>query len=361
MEKLKLAVLFGGVSSEHDVSLMSAESVISNLDREQYEIFPVGITREGAWMLFSGEYADIGNGKWEDHPDNRPFLLVPDRTCKVLIVEDGGLRPLRIDCVFPVMHGENAEDGSIQGLLELCDIPYVGCGVTASAVCMDKELTKIVAGSVGVMQAEWARIYRYNYDIDPRTELERIEKKFSYPVFVKPANTGSSVGISKAKDGESLKTAIDLAFRYDKKVIIEEAIEGMEIEISVLGNADPVASVCGRILPSREFYTYESKYLDGTSGLIIPADIPKEVQARVADIAVRVYTVLGCEGLARVDFFVKKGSFEIVFNEINTLPGFTAISMYPKLFDVSGLPYPKLLDRLIALGLEREKRGRANG
>ena len=361
MEKINLMVLFGGASSEYEVSLQSAQSILKNLDDEKYDIYPVGITREGAWFLYSGTFGEIAEDKWVDHPDNRPFLLTPDRASKALVVSDGGLRPVKIDCVFPVLHGENGEDGSMQGLFELCELPYVGCGVTSSAICMDKEFAKIITSAAGVKQAAWLKVDRRDFDLDAERCAAAVEGRFSYPVFVKPANTGSSVGISKAKDKNGLKAALELAFCYDKKAVVEEFIEGMEIEISVLGNYGPVTSCCGRILPSREFYSYESKYIDGTSGQIIPADIPKEVSESIAETAKKIFTLLGCEGLARVDFFVKKGSFEIYFNEINTLPGFTPISMYPKLFEQSGIPYPKLLDRLIGLALERDKRGRADG
>jgi len=338
---------------------MSAESVISNLDQEKYDIYPVGITKTGNWYIYSGPYEDIGNGRGENHPDNLTFLLTPDRSSKGLIFEGDGLRPVRIDCIFPVLHGENAEDGTMQGLFELCGIPYVGCGVRASADCMDKEITKIVAASAGIRQAKWLTVQRRDFESAPDIIMAKAEREFSYPVFVKPANTGSSVGISKAKNRAQLTEALRLASKYDSKLLVEEFVEGMEIEISVLGDRDPIASVCGRILPSREFYSYEAKYLDGTSGLVIPADIPAKASAEVASAAKRVFTLLGCEGLARVDFFVKKGSYEVVFNEINTMPGFTCISMYPKLFEASGIPYPELLDRLVSLAMNREKKGRA--
>lgn len=359
VRKINLFVLFGGVSSEHEVSLMSAGSVISNLDPEKYDIYPVGITKTGSWYLYQGPYDDIANGKWENHPENLTFLLTPDRSSKGLVFEGDGLRPVRIDCIFPVLHGENGEDGTMQGLFELCGIPYVGCGVRASADCMDKERTKMVAASAGIKQAKWLTVMRHEFENDPQGVAVKVEREFTYPVFVKPANTGSSVGISKAKDREQLINALKLAARYDNKIIIEEYIEGMEIEISVLGDNQPETSVCGRILPSREFYSYEAKYIDGTSGLLIPADIPAAVSSEIALIAKRIFTMLGCEGLARVDFFVRRGTYEVVFNEINTMPGFTCISMYPKLFEASGVPYPILLDRLVCLAVNRERKGRA--
>jgi D-alanine-D-alanine ligase len=347
------------MSSEHEVSLLSAESVIRNLDPEKYEIYPVGITKAGNWYLFRGPYEAIGTGAWEKHPENLTFLLTPDRSSKGLAFEGDGLRPMKIDCIFPVLHGENGEDGTMQGLFELCGIPYVGCGVRASADCMDKEITKIAAASAGVRQAKWVTVMRSAFEKDPEGTAERIEREFGYPVFVKPANTGSSVGISKAKNRGQLVDALKLASNYDSKILVEEFIDGMEIEIAVLGDNDPMASVCGRILPSREFYSYEAKYIDGTSGLLIPADIPVNASNEVAATAKKVFTMLGCEGLSRVDFFVKKGTYEVIFNEINTMPGFTCISMYPKLFEASGISYPELLDRLIGLAMNREKKGRA--
>ena len=258
----------------------------------------------------------------------------------------------RIDVVFPVLHGENGEDGSVQGLLQLAGLPYVGPGVAASATCMDKTLTKLVADRAGIRQAAWRLVTARELANNPEAVLDGVEKAFSYPVFIKPAGTGSSVGVSKAKNREALLAALTNASKYDSKILVEEFINGREVEVAVLGNAGPAASVCGEIDSGTEFYDYDAKYISDCAQLYIPARIPEEVSERVRDNAIRIYEAMGCRGLSRVDFFVTYEGQEIVFNEINTLPGFTSISMYPKLFEASGIPYPELLDNLIELALE---------
>ncbi len=353
VKKLSVCVLFGGVSPEHEVSLRSAESVLNNLDKEKYNIFPVGITKTGEWILYGGrDYSKLPTGEWQHCPENRRAAISPVRGQGLLNFEGDCVVRERIDVVFPVLHGENGEDGSIQGLLQLAGLPYVGPGVAASATCMDKTLTKLVADRAGIRQAAWRLVTARELANNPETVLDGVEKAFSYPVFIKPAGTGSSVGVSKAKNREALLAALTNASKYDSKILVEEFINGREVEVAVLGNAGPAASVCGEIDSGTEFYDYDAKYISDCAQLYIPARIPEEVSERVRDNAIRIYEAMGCRGLSRVDFFVTYEGQEIVFNEINTLPGFTSISMYPKLFEASGIPYPELLDNLIELALE---------
>ncbi len=354
MKKLNVCVLFGGVSPEHEVSLRSAESVLNHLDHEKYNIYPVGITKEGNWVLFGGsDYAELPTGSWRDHPRNRSAAISPIRGQGLLSFEEGDhVVRERIDVVFPVLHGENGEDGSVQGLLQLSGIPYVGCHVAASAACMDKCMTKLIAGLTGIRQADWELVTREQLRSRPEAALDRVEARFEYPVFVKPAGTGSSVGVSKARGREALLAALENAVRFDRKVLVEEFIRGREVEVAVLGNETPAASVPGEIDAGAEFYDYETKYITDTSTLYIPARISERAAEEVRQAAVKVYQAMGCSGLARVDFFVGYDDEKVVFNEINTMPGFTSISMYPKLFGASGIPYGELLDRLISLALE---------
>ncbi|MBO4419989.1 MAG: D-alanine--D-alanine ligase [Oscillospiraceae bacterium] len=353
MKKLNICVLFGGVSPEHEVSLRSAESVMNHLDPEKYNIYPVGITKEGNWILFGGkDYSELPTGSWRDHPGNRTAAISPIRGQGLLSFEGDNVVRERIDVVFPVLHGENGEDGSVQGLLQLAGIPYVGCHVAASAACMDKCMTKLIAGLTGVRQADWELVTREQLQSKPEAVLDRVEARFSYPVFVKSAGTGSSVGVSKARGREALLAALENAVRFDRKVLVEEFINGREVEVAVLGNGTPAASVCGEIDSGAEFYDYETKYITDTSTLYIPARISEQAAEEVRQAAVKVYQAMGCSGLARVDFFVGFQDEQMVFNEINTLPGFTSISMYPKLFEASGIPYAELLDRLISFAME---------
>ena len=353
MEKLSVCILFGGVSPEHEVSLRSAESVLNNIDKNKYNIFPVGITKGGEWILYGGrEYADLPSGKWQQHPDNCRVALSPVRGQGLLRFEGDCVVQERIDVVYPVLHGENGEDGSVQGLMQLAGIPCVGPHVAASAVAMDKTLTKLVADHAGVTQADWQLVRSGDMGSRMEKTLDSLEARFRYPVFVKPAGTGSSVGVSKACDREDLRSALLAAGKYDDKVLVEEFIRGREVEVAVMGNDSPVASVCGEIDSGAEFYDYDAKYITDTSVAYIPARIPEDVAETVRDTAVKIYKAIGCQGLSRVDFFVTWQDNKVVFNEINTLPGFTSISMYPKLFGASGIPYPQLIDQLIALALE---------
>ncbi len=353
MRKLNVCVLFGGVSPEHEVSLRSAESVLNNLDKEKYNIFPVGITRDGDWLLFGGsEYSDLPAGIWLYNPENRRAAISPIRGQGLLCFEGDCVVREHIDVVFPVLHGENGEDGAMQGLLQMAGIPYVGPHVAESAVCMDKTLTKLVADNAGVPQAAWSLVRACELSHRMHTVLNDLEDRFSYPVFVKPAGTGSSVGVSKAMNREQLEQALLKAGEYDEKILVEEFIHGREVEVAVMGNDSPMASVCGEIDSGVEFYDYEAKYVTDTSVCYIPARIDEETAEQVREQAVKVYKAMGCQGLSRVDFFVTYEGQRIVFNEINTLPGFTSISMYPKLFAASGIPYGELLDQLLELALE---------
>lgn len=353
MRKLNVCVLFGGISPEHEVSLRSAESVLNHLSKEKYNIFPVGITREGDWILFKGtDYALLPAQKWQDYPGNRRAAISPVRGQGLLSFEGDCVVKESIDVVFPVLHGENGEDGAMQGLLQMAGIPYVGPHVAASAVSMDKTLTKLVMDNAGISQAAWQLVK--NSELHNRMEqiLDLLESRFSYPVFVKPAGTGSSVGVSKASDRDALREALILAGTYDEKILVEEFIHGREIEVAVMGNDSPMASICGEIDSGADFYDYDAKYVTDTSVAYIPARIPEDVAEQVRDLAVKVYSAIGCQGLSRVDFFVTYEENRVVFNEINTLPGFTSISMYPKLFSASGIPFEQLLDMLLQLAME---------
>lgn len=353
MKKLSICILFGGVSPEHEVSLRSAESVLNNIDHTKYNVFPVGITKDGDWILYQGgDYSKLPTGEWRDCPQNRRAALSPVRGQGLLSFEGDCVVRERIDVVFPVLHGENGEDGAMQGLLQMAGIPYVGPHVAASAVAMDKTLTKLVADSVGIPQAAWQLVRRGELGKHMENTLDGLELRFRYPMFVKPAGTGSSVGVTKAKDRDALRTALGTAARFDEKILVEEFIHGREIEVAVMGNENPVASICGEIDSGVEFYDYDAKYLTNTSTAYIPARIPTDVEEVVRDAAVKVYSAIGCQGLSRVDFFVTYDENRVVFNEINTIPGFTSISMYPKLFAASGIPYPQLIDELIRLALE---------
>ena len=353
MKKLNVCVLFGGISPEHKVSLRSAESVLNNMDKEKYNIFPVGITQKGDWFLYgSDDFSKLPDGSWLECEENRKATISPIRGQGLLVFEQDCVVRELIDVVFPVLHGENGEDGAIQGLLQLAGIPCIGADVAASAVAMDKTLTKLIADQAEVRQAAWVLVNSRELKHKIDLVVDRVEEKFRYPVFVKPAGTGSSVGVSKARDRESLITALEHAAQFDKKILVEEFIDGREVEVAVLGNDNPVASVCGEIYSGADFYDYEAKYITDTSVAYIPARIPEPVGEETRELAVRIYQAMGCRGLSRVDFFVTNTDDEIVFNEINTLPGFTSISMYPKLFAASGMPYNELIDKLIELALE---------
>lgn len=355
-QKIKTAVLFGGCSSEHEISLVSASSVIRNLPAEKYEIIPVGITKDGRWYLYPGPVEKIAAGEWEKNPQLTPAFLSPDRKTHGLVaVGADGARTIRLDCVFPVLHGRNGEDGTIQGLLELSGLPFVGCGALASALCMDKAVTHSLLGNAGIPCAKYLWFYRDAYTGDGIRKIKtKIGARLGYPVFVKPANSGSSVGVVKAKTEEELDGAVAAAAAESNKILVEEAVSGQEIECAVLGNRNPeAAAVVGEIVASAAFYDYDDKYKSGKSKLNIPAHLDAAVAEKVRDTAVHAFRALGCRGFARVDFFVRGGS-EVLLNELNTIPGFTPISMYPKLWDASGLSYGKLLDRMVSLSFEND-------
>ena len=355
MKKLSVCILFGGISPEHEVSLRSAEAVLNNIDKEKYNIYPVGITKEGEWILFGGkDYSMLPKGTWKNCPDNCKAVISPMRGQGLLRFEGDCVIRERIDVVFPVLHGENGEDGAMQGLLQMAGIPYVGPHVAASAVAMDKTLTKLVVDHAGVPQAAWQLVRRSELSNHMENTLDSLENRFRYPMFVKPAGTGSSVGVSKAADREALKKALTSAAEFDKKILVEEFIHGREIEVAVMGNDNPVASICGEIDSGADFYDYDAKYITDTSTAYIPARIPENIGEIVREAAVKVYSAIGCQGLSRVDFFVTYEENRVVFNEINTLPGFTSISMYPKLFAASGIPYSQLIDQLLELAVEAQ-------
>ncbi len=353
-EKLRLLVLFGGRSGEHEVSLMSARSVLRALKPEKYDIIPVGITKQGRWLTGPHALEAFLEGKTEAL---LPVTLLPDpsRRGLWLLEDEGGLRPYApVDVVFPVLHGPFGEDGTLQGLLELADVAYVGAGVVGSAVGMDKGIFKDVMRAHGLPVAEYAVLTRREIEADINAALDRCEAVAPYPLFVKPANLGSSVGITKAKDRPSLRKALQVAAQYDRRIVVERGLEAREIEVSVLGNEQPEASLPGEIVPGDEFYSYEAKYQDPTSQLLIPAPLTPEQTETVRALALKVYRAVDGAGMARVDFLLEKATGVFYINEVNTLPGFTQISMYPKLWEASGLAYADLLDRLIELALERK-------
>ncbi len=356
MAKLNLCVIFGGQSPEHDISRRSVTSVLENLDKDKYDIHTVGITKNGQWFLYTGGYSDIMNGDWENNSANlKKAFISPDPTDGGLIVFDNGSTTfIKIDVIFPVLHGEYGEDGTIQGLFEMSGIKYVGMGVGASANGMDKTFSKIVFASAGIPQADWVTVLTEELD-NINAVMDNIENKLGYPCFVKPACTGSSVGVGKASDRVSLKAALENAAQFGRKILVEENIDGHEVECAVLGNSDVKASVVGEIIPVAEFYDFDAKYVDGTTKLQIPAELPEEISEKIRSYAVTAFRALDGAGLSRVDFFVKNSDNSIVLNEINTLPGFTSISMYPKLWNECGIGYSELLDKLIEYAMKRQK------
>ena len=352
MGKFKLLVMFGGPSAEYDVSLVSAYNVLNNIDKNIYDIVTIGITKEGKWLLYTGEYDKIKNDNWLED-SCVPAFLSPEKDSKEIIILGKTVKREKIDCIFPVMHGRMVEDGRLQGLLEMSGTPFVGCGTFASVNCMDKIATHIFLSAAGIKNSRWME-----FDISAfsgNSIVKEVEENFNYPVFVKPANTGSSIGISKVTDRNMLLSALDTAFEFDKRILVEEFIDGHEVECAVMGNGNPIAAEVGQIIPANDFYDYNAKYHDDKSILKIPADIGEKTKAEVQRLAKKAYKLFCCEGLARVDFFVERTTGEIYLNELNTLPGFTEISMYSKLFAAVGVPYPKLLNKLIGYALEEKK------
>jgi D-alanine-D-alanine ligase len=352
-KKLRIAVLFGGRSGEHEVSLASARSVLDVLDPARYQIFQVGITHLGAWYTGGNVRERLEQGSTEGL---LPCTILPDASRPGLyLIKDSRLELLsELDVVFPVLHGTYGEDGTMQGLLEMADVAYVGAGVTGSSVGMDKGVFKDVMRANGIPVVESILLLRSEIEADMNGALDRAEKVAGYPLFVKPANLGSSVGITKCNHRSDLAEGLLEAAAYDRRVLVERGVDAREIEVSVLGNDRPQASLPGEILPSREFYSYESKYVDGTSGLLIPAPLPGQLAETIRAMAVAAYQAIDCAGMARVDFFLEKGTDRLYLNEVNTIPGFTSISMYPKLWEATELPYARLVDRLVELALERK-------
>jgi D-alanine-D-alanine ligase len=385
MNKLRVGILFGGRSGEHEVSLLSAASVLKAIDKEKYDVVPIGITKDGRWLT-SDDAENLLQGKLvlearqlragdpeitqtaavlargesvvvPPEPVHRQSGLVPFQT-EAPLTRRASDRAINVDVIFPVLHGTFGEDGTIQGLLELADIAYVGAGVLGSAAGMDKDVMKSLFLAAGLPIVKHVTILRSAWEKGPARVQKLVESKLKYPVFVKPANLGSSVGISKARDRKELGPAIEEAAKFDRKIVIEQGVGGKknkarEIECSVLGNDEPIASVPGEIVPVKEFYDYNAKYLDEGSELIIPAKLTKAENKKVQELAVRSFKAVDCSGLARVDFLMDPTTRKIYLNEINTMPGFTAISMYPKLWAASGLEYAELIDKLIQFGLER--------
>ncbi|MGA2503755.1 MAG: D-alanine--D-alanine ligase family protein [Anaerolineales bacterium] len=357
--KLRIAVLFGGRSGEHEVSLMSARSVLSALDPEKYEITQIGITKEGVWLTGENILEALSKNQTEDNNLNQ-VIIIPDQYHNHIWEIQNKKSPWNltlkadVDVVFPVLHGTFGEDGTLQGLLELADLAYVGAGVTGSAVGMDKGIFKDVMRANNIPTAASVIVLRSEIEKNIQNVIQKAETVAPYPLFVKPANLGSSVGISKCTSKSDLGEGLLEAAMYDRRVLVERGVNAREIEVSVLGNDIPMVSVPGEVLPSREFYSYESKYIDGTSGLVIPATLPPVIAENIRQMAVTAYKATDCAGMARVDFFVEKGTDEIYLNELNTIPGFTSISMYPKLWEASGISYPKLVDRLVELAIERK-------
>ena len=351
--KTKVLVIFGGVSSEHDVSLVSASSVISQIPENKYDVRMMGITKTGNNYLYNGSAKNLPEDKWLENPDLLENCVIStDREHHGIIhLPFGNVE--YVDVVFPVLHGKYGEDGTIQGLLEIAGIPYVGCNTASSAVCMDKSLTNSVCDYNGIPHAKWITVKRNEFNNNKELFIDKVRDYLGYPVFVKPASAGSSVGINKVKNEADLIKAFETAFEQDDKIVVEEGIDGTEVECAVLGNDFPTASTVGEIVPCNEFYDYDAKYISGTSELHIPARLDEETSQAIRQTAVKAFRAFDCKGLARIDFFIRKSDGNIFLNEPNTIPGFTSISMYPKLFEASGIPYSELIDKLIMLAMEK--------
>jgi len=352
-ERTRVALVYGGRSAEHEVSLRSARSIFDTLDRDRYEVVPILISRTGAWFVRPDDPASFEDSAALDERERVLLSHDPDRTGLVRLREDERGERIPVDVVFPVLHGTYGEDGTLQGLLELADIPYVGCGVLASAVGMDKVLMKGAFVQAGLEVGPFSWFLRSEWRANRAAVIEKASRG-RFPLFVKPANLGSSVGITRVAERAALEAAIDLAASYDRKVLVEDGIEGRELEVSVLGNDTPIASLAGEVVSHSTFYDYEEKYLKDTAELAIPADLPDELHRQAGAVAVAAFKAVDGSGLARVDMFLTPNQ-RFVVNEINTLPGFTSISMYPKLWEATGIPYRELVDRLIVLAVERHR------
>lgn len=351
-DKKRVVVIFGGQSTEHEVSRLSAESILKNIDRDKFDVAMIGITKDGRWLPYDGPVGLLSTGEWQALAEaglkSQPALLTAGEA-----IAEAEKNNKKIDVVFPVLHGCNGEDGTIQGLFELAGIPYVGCGVLSSALCMDKAYTKIIFEKIGLPQGKYLVYNRKQISNSLDSIVFEIENTLGYPCFIKPSNAGSSVGVSKAHNRSELISGLNFAAKYDRRVLAEEFIDGFEAECAVLGNDDPIASTVGEVIPCNEFYDYEAKYMSGDSSeIIIPARLPEDIREKIRDYSIRAFKALDCSGLARVDFFVRKDDNEIFINEINTMPGFTQISMYSKLWAASGVPYCSLIEKLIELAVE---------
>lgn len=350
MMKKIIAVLFGGQSSEHEVSCMSAANIISNINKEYYEMILIGITKEGKWLKVNS-LEEIQNGTWKN--SDIEAVLSPDAKDKaVLLIEKDKVRKQKVDVVFPALHGLYGEDGTIQGILELAQIPYVGCGVLASSIAMDKLYTKIVVNTLGIRQAEYVAVRKRELS-DMKNVIDKVENTLKYPVFVKPSNAGSSCGVSKAQNGEELEKALNKAAEYDRKILVEETIIGRELECAVLGGRDGEASGVGEILAAADFYDYDAKYNNQESKTVLSPVLPEGKEEEIRKATVEIFKALDGYGLSRVDFFLEESTKEVIFNEMNTLPGFTGISMYPKLWEAKGIGKEELINKLIETALER--------
>lgn len=348
--KKTIAVLFGGQSSEHDVSCVSVQTVVSNIDKSLYEVILVGITKDGSWLL-ADSLDSIKSGQWRD--SKTKVVLSPDAQDKcVWIIRNDNAQSIAVDVVFPVLHGLYGEDGTVQGILELAKIPYVGCGVLSSAVTMDKLYTKLLVDTLGIRQADFVAVMKSELK-DMATAIAKVEAKLTYPVFVKPCNAGSSQGVSKAADRAELEVALKLAAEHDRKILVEETIIGRELECAVLGGEECKASGVGEVLAAADFYDYEAKYHNEESKTDIAPELPEGKEEEIRKKALAIFKVLDCYGLSRVDFFLTKDTNEVVFNEINTIPGFTAISMYPMLWEAKGIGKEQLVSRLIQSAFTR--------
>ena len=351
----QVLILFGGVSSEYAVSLRSARAVIDHIDTSRWSVTTVGITEDGRWYLYTGSSDRIENGSWcTDEAHLTPAVLSPDRSVHGLIVfSSEGVRTQRIDVVFPVLHGKNGEDGTMQGFLQLAGIPFVGCDALSSAVSMDKAMTNTIADHIGLPQAKWLGTTAAQYAKDGETIRAHAAAYLGFPLFVKPANAGSSVGVTKVASPDALDDAMQKAFAQDSKVVLEEGIDGKEVECAVLGNDDLYAPMVGEIVPCNDFYDYDAKYIADESELHIPARISRDTFDEVRDAACRIFRALGCSGLSRCDFFVRRSDGKVLFNEINTIPGFTSISMYAKMLVAAGMEYGEIVEKLLTLALEK--------
>ena len=357
MKKLRIGILFGGRSAEHEVSLRSAASVVAALDRAKYEVVPIKIEKDGSWELPSAGAHPFLEGIVGDLSKKVALLADPTSPDLLLFDPEQGVWKTtdasRLDVVFPVLHGTYGEDGTIQGLLELAGIPIVGAGAAASSVGMDKVMMKSIFRQQSLPVLDYVVVHAFEWQRNADATVSLIERSLTYPIFVKPANLGSSVGVSKVKNRQGIADAIEQAFKFDRKAVVEQGIDAREIEVSVLGNDEPIASIPGEIVPSREFYDYQAKYIDDDSELLIPALLDKKTTERVQEIGRAAFRALDVSGMSRVDFLLDRSSDSIYLNELNTIPGFTSISMYPKLWEATGLPMPQLIDRLVDLALEK--------